>query len=385
MPAGPHSPRDFRTSANPAHMTRDTRTMKRTHLAGLAFASLAMAAHAESGVTIFGSLDEGITYVNNVRGHSSLATADGINKNNSLGFSGVEELGGGKRAFFKLENGYSVDTGALGQGGLLFGKQAYVGVGDAAIGDLMLGRQYDFAITMLRFIPCATCGIHSVENADLDRVSGQRLNDTVQFMSRSFGGLSAGASYSFGANTGTSTTNAGRALSATVQYASGPFSAGAYYTDINGAPIFAGLTGAAAMFGRPLTPSTVLLVDNQRILGAGAAYANGAWRVSALYTNTRLKSAGATAQDQVLHVGGDYRLYPNLVLATKATYDKLDQSRWVTVSGGVDYLLSKRTDVYLDLHAQRAFGDGTVASIAMAGTSSTSRQFLSRVGIKHLF
>jgi outer membrane protein OmpU len=54
-------------------------------------------------------------------------------------------------------------------------------------------------------------------------------------------------------------------------------------------------------------------------------------------------------------------------------------------SGGVDYLLSKSTDIYLDLAEQRAFGTGTVASIMIAGVSSSNNQFLTRVGIKHLF
>jgi outer membrane protein OmpU len=359
--------------------------LKRMTIAGLVLASLNTAAYAQSSVTLFGSLDAGVTYVTNVRGNSSVAMADGINKNNSLGFSGTEDLGGGMHAIFKLENGYSVGTGMAGQGGLLFGKQAYVGIGDTTLGDLTLGRQYDFAITMLRFLPCLSCGIYSVENADLDRVSGERLNNTVQFMTRSFGGLSAGMQYSFASNTGNTTTNAGRALSATVQYARGGFSAGAYYTDINGAPVYVGLTGASEMFGRPIVPSTALLVDNQRILGGGAAYAFGSWRATALYTNTRLKLGTKTAQDQVLHIGGEYRPLPDLVLATKLSYDKLDASHWLTLSGGIDYFLSKSTDIYLDLHGQRAYGAGTVASIALVGTSSSNEQFVSRVGIKHLF
>lgn len=359
--------------------------MKRITIASLILASLNTAAYAQSSVTIFGSLDAGLTYVTNVGGKSSIAMADGINKNNSLGFSGTEDLGGGKRAFFKLENGYSLDTGMAGQGGLLFGKQAYVGLGDQTIGDLTIGRQYDFAITMIRFLPCGSCGIYAVSNGDIDRVSGQRLNNAVQFMSRSFGGLSAGMQYSFAANTGATTTNAGRALSATVQYVSGSFSAGAYYTDINGAPVYAGGTGAPEMFGQMFAPYTGVIADNQRILGGGAAYAFNAWRVQALYTNTRLKLGQKTSQNQVLHIGGDYRPVPDLTLATKLTYDKLDASRWLTFSGGVDYLLSKSTDVYLDLEEQRAFGTGTVAAIMIAGISSSNNQFLTRVGIKHLF
>jgi outer membrane protein OmpU len=355
-------------------------------IAGLGLACLSTTAAAQQGLNIYGSLDEGVTYISNVRGHSLVATQDGINKANALGFSGVEDLGGGKEAFFRLENGYSVDTGALGQGGLMFGKQAFVGLSDRNLGDVSLGRQYDFTYQMLRYLPCLQCGIHSVENADLDRVSGERLNNAVQYLSKEFGGLRFGAIYAFGSDTGNSSTNKGRAVSGLTQYSAGGFSAGAAYTDINGAPVYAGLTGAPSIFGHPLTPATALFVDKQRIVAAGAAWQWQALRVSALYTNSYLGYAGSNARDQVLHVGGEYHLTGNLLLSGKVSLDKLDRSHWVTLSGGLDYRFSKRTDVYLDLHAQHASGaSGTVASIAMAGTSSTDGQFLSRIGVRHLF
>ena len=44
------------------------------------------------------------------------------------GLRGSESLGGGLNAFFNLENGFNVDNGSLGQGGLLFGRRAYVGL-----------------------------------------------------------------------------------------------------------------------------------------------------------------------------------------------------------------------------------------------------------------
>ena len=360
--------------------------MKRFTITSLALACLGTAAHAEQGVSIYGSVDEGITYTSNVRGHSLVATQDGINKANALGFTGSEDLGGGKQAFFRLENGFSVDTGALGQGGLMFGKQALVGLGDRDIGDISVGRQYDFAYQMLRYLPCLQCGIHSVENADLDRVSGQRLNDSIQFLSKEFGGLRFGGIYSFGTDSGNSSTNKGRAISGLAQYSAAAFSAGVAYTDINGAPVYAGLTGAPAMFGRPLTPATTLFADKQRIIATGASYQLQSLKLSALYTNTDLAFAGHHSRDQVLHMGGEYQFNGNVLLSGKVSLDRLDSSRWITLSAGVDYRFSKRTDVYLDLHAQRASGaSGTVASIAMAGTSSSDKQFLSRVGIRHLF
>jgi outer membrane protein OmpU len=342
-------------------------------------------AFAQSSVTLFGSIDNGLTYVNNYGGHSLVKMQDGINKSNSLGFSGSEDLGGGMRAFFKLENGFSANTGALGQGGLMFGKQAYVGLGDQSIGEISMGRQYDYTVVLEHYLPCLNCGLFGVQNADLDRVSGERLNNTVQFTSATFAGFKAGAMYAFGQNAGTSSTNLGRAISANLQYAYGGFSAGAVLTDINKAPLFAGLTGAQTVLGIPVKPTTTLVVDEQRILGIGATYAFGAWSTAALYTNTHLKLAGQTATDQVLHLGGDWHVKPDLVLAAKVSFDRFESSRWYTATAGLDYLLSKRTDVYIDLDAQKASGAGTVASIALTAPSSTNRQFVSRVGMRYLF
>ncbi|WP_168788466.1 porin [Paraburkholderia aromaticivorans] len=359
--------------------------MKRLIAATLVLPVLCPTAWAQSSVTLFGSIDNGLTYVNNYGGHSLVKMQDGINKSNSLGFSGSEDLGGGLRTFFKLENGFSANTGALGQGGLMFGKQAYVGIGDRSIGELAMGRQYDYTVLLEHYLPCLNCGLFGVQNADLDRVSGERLNNAVQFKSATFGGFTGGVMYAFGQNSGNLSTNLGRAISANVQYAYDGFSAGAVLTDINQAPVFAGLTGAATVLGRAVTPTTTLVVDNQRILGIGANYAYGAWSAAALYTNTHLKLAGRTATDQVLHLGGDWHVRPDVVFAGKVSFDRFEASRWYTATVGFDYLLSKRTDVYIDLDAQKASGPGTVASIALTAPSSTDHQFVSRVGIRHLF
>jgi outer membrane protein OmpU len=361
--------------------------MKRHHIAAmLMLQSIGIGAFAQSSVTIYGSVDNGITYVNNVGGKSVVKMQDGINKSNALGFTGTEDLGGGLHSIFKLENGFSLNSGALGQG-LMFGKQAYVGLGKSGVGDVYLGRQYDYTLQLERYMqPFLNCGIMVFENGDLDRASGERLNNAVQFNSARFGGFTFGAMYAFGQNAGTSSTNIGRAYSGNVQYAYGPFSAGLVLTDINKVAVLAGATGAPTLLGQRLTPSTALLVDNQRILGAAGMYTFGNWRASAIYTNTRLQLNGNSATDQVVHVGGDYRPQPDVDLAAKVSYDKLDESHWYSVAASADYLLSKQTDVYLELVGQKAGGAaGTVASIATMGPSSTESQFVSRVGLRHFF
>jgi outer membrane protein OmpU len=85
-------------------------------------------AYAQSSVTLYGLLDNGLTYSSNQGGHSRLFMQDGIESADRLGFQGAEDLGSGQKAIFRLENGFTASNGALGQGGLMFGRQAYVGL-----------------------------------------------------------------------------------------------------------------------------------------------------------------------------------------------------------------------------------------------------------------
>ncbi|MFD1559771.1 porin [Paraburkholderia silviterrae] len=359
--------------------------MKRSAVAAVLLQAFATQVYAQSSVTMYGSIDNGITYVNNVAGKSILMEQGGISRANAFGVTGTEELGGGLSTVFKLENGFSTTTGALGQGGLLFGKQAYVGLHDDSLGELTFGRHYDFTVLLEPYMPCIGCGIYSVENADLDRISGERLNNSARFRSASYGGFSFGAMYAFGQYAGPLTMNAGRAYSGFVQYEHGPFSAMAVVTDINGAPIGAGQLGARTVLGMPVQPNTTLIVDNQRIAALGASYKLGKWTPSLTYSNTQLKERGMASTDQLLRLGTTYSVTPATLLSGQVSVDHFEQSRWYTVNLGLDYYLSHSTDVYVDLAAQKASGPQTMASIFLAGTASTSSQFLSRVGVKHIF
>jgi outer membrane protein OmpU len=359
--------------------------MKLRAVAAVLLQALSVGAYAQSSVTMYGSIDNGLTYVNNVAGKSVFMEQGGISRANAFGVTGKEDLGGGLAALFKLENGFSTTTGALGQGGLLFGKQAYVGMRDESVGELTFGRHYDFTVLLEPYMPCIDCGIYSVENADLDRISGERLNNSVRFQSATFGGVSFGAMYAFGQYAGPLTMNAGRAYSGFAQYKNGPFSAMAVVTDINGAPIGAGQLGAGTVLGMPVRPNTALIVDNQRIAALGASYKLGAWTPSLTYSNTQLKNGGVASTDQLLRLGTTFSLTPATLLSAQVSADRFEQSRWYTLNLGFDYLFSHSTDVYVDLAAQKATGPETSASIFLAGTASSSSQFLSRIGIKHLF
>jgi predicted porin len=53
-----------------------------------------------------------------------------------------EDLGDGMKAGALLENGFLADTGTLGQGGRIFGRQAYLILSSTTFGELRMGRQY---------------------------------------------------------------------------------------------------------------------------------------------------------------------------------------------------------------------------------------------------
>src|SRR5471030_1924233 len=95
-------------------------TMKKRNavkLAALALSAGVVSApavvRAQSSVTLYGILDAGITYVNNTGGSHVVKFDDGISYGNRFGLKGTEDLGGGLKAIFVLENGFTWVTAPL--------------------------------------------------------------------------------------------------------------------------------------------------------------------------------------------------------------------------------------------------------------------------------
>ncbi len=106
--------------------------------AGLA-GGLAGSSLAQSSVTVFGKVDSG--YVNKI----GTATARGENglgegAQSRVGFRGTEDLGGGMKAFFWLEQRFRSDTGGL-TAARFFQGQSIVGL-QGNWGSVSLGRDY---------------------------------------------------------------------------------------------------------------------------------------------------------------------------------------------------------------------------------------------------
>jgi predicted porin len=222
--------------------------MKFTHKM-LAAALLALgvgsgAAQAQSSVTLYGILDGGLRYQSislaNGDGATNFGGAYGVQSGNRFGIRGVEDLGGGNKATFVLENGFDLGNGTSQQSGRMFGRAAWVGLDNAGWGDVRLGRMTNLASDWLVGAVDPFASGFGQLNMGHAFTSGNtvRLDNTLMYRSPVMSGIQAGLGYSFAtglaSNGGTTgygfeTSNNSRQLTAGLKYANGPVYAAASY------------------------------------------------------------------------------------------------------------------------------------------------------------
>ncbi|MFB9121965.1 porin [Paraburkholderia dipogonis] len=383
--------------------------MKKISAAVAAFAGLAAAtAHAQSSVTLYGLIDAGVMYTNNVKkggSQGALVQATSGNINGSrFGLRGAEDLGGGLQAIFVLENGYNVQNGKLGQDGRLFGRQAFVGLSSKQDGTFTLGRQYDSLVDFVAPLS-GTAGTfgdtgfaHPFDNDNLNH--SVRMSNAVKYTSANYAGLKFGGMYAFSNNTQFAVN---RAYSAGVSYTSGPFKAAAGYLQINGSNSSANTAGAVDL-GESAANGTdgfQLGAEVQRTAGAALSYGFGPVTAGFVYTHSQFQntaSFGATHGSMRFdnyEVNGKYTMTPALSLGAAYTYTDAHMGgtssfgsdpKWNQINLQAVYSLSLRTDVYAEAMYQHVSGKGYTAFINTAGgASSTGNQVVGTVGIRTRF
>ncbi|MCA8271709.1 porin [Burkholderia sp. AU30280] len=383
--------------------------MKKSLLALVALGAFAGAAHAQSSVTLYGIIDEGLLFNNNAGGKHLYSMASGVMQGSRFGMRGTEDLGGGLKAIFTLENGFDVNSGKLGQGGLMFGRQAYVGL-SSQYGTVTLGRQYDSVVDFVGPLEAGDQwgGYIAAHPGDLDNFNNAyRVNNAVKFTSQSYGGFTFGGLYSFGGQAGQFSKNQVWSLGA--GYNNGPLVLGVGYLNARTPNQFGGMFNNGSTSSSVSSPVYGAYANNAntyQVIGAGGAYTFGAATIGATYSNVKFKgfSAGPFVNQTATFNNGEinfkYQLTPALILGAAYDYtqgSKIDgnsAAKYHQGSVGVDYFLSKRTDVYAIGVYQHASGnvldsDGDVlkATAAINGLagSSSANQVAARVGIRHKF
>jgi len=392
---------------------------------GLVSSSLfSVTSHAQNSVTLYGVIDEGVNYTSNVAtsggGKRLYNLSSGVLQGSRWGLRGTEDLGGGLKAIFVLENGFDVNNGRLSQGGLLFGRQAYVGLSGSNAGTVTLGRQYDSVVDYPSpmAISHQWAGYIGAHPGDIDNFNnGQRTNNAVKYTSPNIGGVTFGGLYSFGGVAGNVTQN--QVWSFGAGYAGGPLTLGVGYLNVRNANVgFFGdssattLTAATANSTTPVI-SGFMSAHTYQVFGAGASYTVGSATVGATYSYTQFAGLGDSATSgpnpnrysgstnfNNVEVNFRYQVTPALLLGVAYDYNKGGSTSTPTGSNpgatyhqgtiGADYFLSKRTDVYFIGVFQKASGtDSTnrpaVAAINGLTASSSDRQTALRIGIRHKF
>jgi predicted porin len=388
--------------------------MKKTIVAATVLGSFGIAAHAQSSVTLYGIIDAGVTFSNKVAtagGHDSVwKYGDGVASGSRWGLRGSEDLGGGLKAIFVLENGFNSGDGTLGQGGAEFGRQAYVGIAKTDVGALTFGRQYSFSTDYLganySMGSQTASGNFAYHINDLDQFTSSRINNSVKFSSANFHGVTFGAMYGFSNSTsfagaptttanGVTTQGSSSTYSFGANYAQGPFGIGAAYTNIRFP------NGATPAFSVSIANVNTGGLRDLETFGVGAKYSIAAAVVFANWTHTKFEPiAGADSKLNNYEIGGKYGFTPALSAGLGYTFSKLDdnfEGKWHQVNAAVDYTLSKRTDVYVIAAYQKASGQNTVAgrvvpvqaeigsSTSFVGAAGANTQFAARVGVRHRF
>jgi predicted porin len=365
------------------------------------------AAFAQSSVTLYGVLDEGIDYTNNVGGSAVWEMASGYAQGSRWGLKGSEDLGGGTKAVFQLENGFDVSSGRLGQGGRMFGRQAFVGLSNDSYGTLTLGRQYDSVVDYLAQTTAngnwaGYLFAHPYDNDNTD--NSFRLGNSVKYASPNLAGLQFGGVYSFSNDTNFANN---RAYSFGGQYQNGGLLIAAAYLQANNPGV--GSVGAIT------ANDASFIAGRMRIFGGGINYTFGSATAGFAYTNSNyqnptgngyiglpLAAPGVrldTLKYQNFEINGKYQFTPAFFVGAQYVYTMMNydaSSGSVTPkihSAGLmaDYNLSKRTDVYVQGEYQRVTGSSTQSILDNAfipGTqapSSTGTQVAVRVALRHKF
>lgn len=293
-------------------------------LVALALSAIAagVASAQTANVTLFGVVDSYLASIRANNGGKSVTQMDAGGLSGSRwGLRGSESLGGGLNATFTLENGFLSDTGALAQGGRLFGRQAHVGL-NGAFGSVTVGRQY-------------TPAFFAAYNGDVDEYSNfsivanqlvlaagglLRADNAITYLTPNMGGFTMSAQWAFGEVVGS--TSAGRIFGANAQYANGPINAGLGYADVKNA------SG----------------VSSQRTSVLAASYNFGVAKVGAEYHE--IKNLVPTANKWKGWTVGVVVPMGVFSVVAEIGQSKNGVQKHSEFELGANYSLSKRTDLY---------------------------------------
>jgi predicted porin len=398
--------------------------MKKSLLAVAVAAALPAFAYAQTNVTLSGDLKTGVTqtkYSNGATNNGNhTAMNDGASK---FVISGTEDLGGGLKAIFRIDNRFrpddSGDAWTAGSGA------TWVGL-TGGFGSVRLGKLDTYYIHGLDSHVGRATALQHWSNSILGYVvttgnnvaRNSRLNNIVRWDSPNFGGISGGITWSPGASASNCSTNitlnpqaaACRSFASAGEgtlMGSGPASATGLVN--NKGQVWSGNIGYA---GGPLSLGAAFYdekTEGYNAVAAGGYTGQAAWRVwggynfgmftvGLTYDDSKYKFSGSDLKRAAWSIPVTAKVGPGTLLFTysQAQDAKLSGSKQADTGAkmyvlGYDYPLSKRTSVgvsyaVLNNDANAAYGLFTgvaLNNLSAPGAGQDQKQL--HVGVRHAF
>jgi predicted porin len=343
------------------------------NLIALAVLAASGVASAQSSLTIYGIADVWFGTAQNdsaaITSRQTLIGSGGVSASR-FGFKGTEDLGGGFKANFVLEQGFNIDTGAQATAGQAFARQSYVGF-STPYGEVRLGK------TFTPFDDISGAAAPGFDSAlspyvNVWKSTGYAANpaNTVYYASPSFSGVSAAASYSLGENKNT-VVNSHNVLS---NNATG---VGSFNVKYDGGPVSVGFAYQA----QKLAPTVNSLTT--KFLRLNGSYDLGVVKLLAGFG--RVEDAGSVkdASTKEWQVGVDFPVNSALTLSGgfAGSKDNLasgtNEAKRTGFGLAANYALSKRTSVYGGVQTTK-----TTTNVVNAADLKSD---LYAVGIRHTF
>lgn len=354
-------------------------------------------ARAQSSVTVYGLADVGVDWAKAGSTHL-LRMFSGGSMGSRLGFRGVEDLGDGLAAVFRLEMGLNLDEGTLAQGGRGFGREATVGISSKNWGTVNLGRQpspYSASMPYIDafnwegaggFLGLTKSSVNTIQVLPL--AASGRPDNSIGWVSPTLGGVQLRALVASGEKSATS----GNIYGAAARYTSGPIDALVAYSQVKAGTAGTGELKAAVVGGSyDLGPARLYVGytrEQNNCSNCTGQFARPPGFAGSRGTDFRLANLGArvpfgnfTAIVQAVRIQdrGGYTVSPGSRDAT-----------WLSVGG--DYSLSKRTMLYatagsISNQNGSQYMPGAGSSQAPAGLvpPGDPRATVVGTGIKHVF
>jgi len=310
--------------------------MKKSLIALAVLGSVAGMAQAQSSVTLYGLADIWVgsskSSVNGVGDRQTLVESGGV-ATSRFGLKGSEDLGGGLKANFQLEQGFNIDNGTAGNStgtaaSQAFDRQAWVGL-SGGFGEVQFGKTWS-SYDDIR--SSANDSFNANVAASFNTWVGytDRPVNSIKYLSPTVGGFIGSVTYGLGEDKLANANGKSSSLTSLgLQYANGP--------------VFVGLAYQAEKDGATDTKFTNTLING--------SYDFGMAKLVGGYNQAKDTSIPGDGKAKEWNLGVEVPVAANLNFGLGYAQSKIsaagtDVAKVSGYTASLLYSLSKRTTVY---------------------------------------